>query len=163
MLAFNPLRLILLATLQSRPRKKLSRYAVMIDINHIFSAIDSPYSPGAVYHEASKLKQEQMITINQSELEITASGIRWLQDQLSITPLPSSILGKAYYLIAADLVGNADIRKIALQRVEIDMIKNRQIEPKNEPVRSSSNPALNICLSNLSDALKKTVIDISAY
>lgn len=159
---FNPLRVILLATLQSKSTESVSRYSVMIEINHIFGTMDSPYSPGAVYHETKKLLSERLIKFDQKDMQITSLGVQWLYTQLSSAALPSSILGKVYYLIAADLVKEAEIQTRALRRIEIEMIKNNHNRPSNEHTPSLTNRALTTCLIHLSAALRKSVIDLSA-
>ena len=160
---FNPLRAILLATLQARPIEATSRYELMTISNQIFGAIDSPYSPGAIYHEAKKLLEAKMITINHESLHIAPLGADWLSALLSSEDLPGSITGRVYYLIVADLCGQPRLRQEALKRIEIEMIKIDHLTPRSEPSKTGINRALNTCLSHLAPAIQKSVIDIGAY
>jgi hypothetical protein len=161
--AFNPLRTLLLAYLHSVPTGTVSRYEAMTKINLFFGKVDKPYSPGAIYHETGKLERDKLIEFNQDKISPTSASLRWLQTQLTTTPLPSSILGKLTFLVAASLLADNRVRETALKRLEISMIDSNQYGTNPDPLTSDIESATNICLSNLLLAARRSVLDIGAY
>lgn len=131
----NPsdLRLLALAVLQHRPKATLSRYQIMTNINHIIGYILPPYSPGAVYHELKLLEKEQMINFNQ-ELRVTIAehGLDYLHHSLLETPLPAPLLSRLARILAALLLSDESKKATVLRKVQIEMIKNNQLLPKNK-------------------------------
>jgi DNA-binding PadR family transcriptional regulator len=159
---FNPLRVLLLAYLQSVDSDGSTRYEAMININQIFSEIDTPYSPGAFYHEVKKLAMDSLIEISHDRIAITQAGLSWLREQITLSPLPASITGKIYYLCAASLLRDQSERTQALKRVEIQMINNNHINANSDREAGAISLATGIWRSQLNSAIKRSILELSA-
>jgi len=158
---FNPLRIMLLAYLQAATDGGASRYDVMTNINLFFAKIDTAYSPGAFYHETKKLIAENMIEISHDKIAATPLAHSWLKEQMTSAPLPSSILGRVYYLSAAALLQTAEDRRIAIKRIEIDMIN---FDQKDQPSRQSMSAlasVTNTWISQLNIAVRRVASELS--
>ena len=159
---FNPLRVLLLAYLQSVDNDGSTRYEAMININHVFSEIDTPYSPGAFYHEVKKLAAAGMINNHQERITIAQPGLSWLSEQMSSSPLPASITGKIYYLCAASLLRDSESKLQAIRRIEINMININHISDKMNQDFGALMSATNSWISQLNLAIKRFTSDLSA-
>lgn len=159
---FNPLRVLLLAYLQSVDNDGSIRYEAMININHVFSEIDTPYSPGAFYHEVKKLAAAGMINNHQERITIAQPGLSWLSEQMSSSPLPASITGKIYYLCAASLLRDSESKLQAIRRIEINMININHISDKISQDFGALMSATNSWISQLNLAIKRFTSDLSA-
>ena len=159
---FNPLRVLLLAYLQSVDNDGSTRYEAMININHVFSEIDTPYSPGAFYHEVKKLAAAGMINNDQEKITIAQPGLSWLSEQMSSSPLPASITGKIYYLCAASLLRDSESKLQAIRRIEINMININHISDKIGQELGALRSATNSWISQLNLAIKRFTSDLSA-
>lgn len=159
---FNPLRLLILAYLQSLADSSASRYEVMTNINLLFGQIDAPYSPGAFYHETKKLAIDEMIEFNQDVISITPHGASWLKEQLTSAPLPGSIVGRIYFLSAAALLRDPDARRTAFKRMEIDMINFNHNAVNSGQSMGTVESVTDIWLPQLRTAIKRTVSEFVA-
>lgn len=160
----SPLSLLILSTLEPE-RAPLTKYAVMIKVNHIAGAVDSPYSPGAVYHALEKLAKENMININHNMVRIADSGIGALHQILTQDPLPSSWLGQIYRIIACHICHEPKTRQEGLRRIAIEMIKNNQIgdtAQSSGDASAAAEQALISCRKYLGEAASKIISELGA-
>lgn len=162
--ASHPLPLLILSTLECSPRE-MTRYEIMIKVNHVAELFDSPYSPGATYHAIKSLLRLELIENNHMDWRISALGRAQLYQILTSSPLPLSWLHRAYRMIAACSCVDPDVRQAALRRISVEMIKFNQyagISPDSEHSTPALEKALKSCHLNMSSALQKSILDIAA-
>ena len=156
------LQLITLASLSRSHGERITPYEIMIEVNHVFSLVDTPYSPGAFYPALKKLSLEKMININQSGCLIDKLGAAAIEEELLHHPLPGSFIGVLMRLIAANIQASEELRKNAVHRIDIELIKFDQNNIQKGPETGANIYLLNILRQQISTCLKRISTELRA-
>jgi hypothetical protein len=159
--ALDNLPLLTLSTLKGQ-ESPISRYEVMSIVNEVARQIDRPYSPGAVYHCIKQLSDKKMIDFNQDLVELSPAGDSALAAALTLAPAPSSLAKILCRILSLQLVRNPDLKREGYRRLSIEMIKNNQTNREDSQFLSDHKLATNICQRELSLALTKIILELSA-
>lgn len=160
MKTLTTLQLITLANLSKSQGERKTPYEIMTEVNQVFSAIDTPYSPGAFYPALKRLSDKKMININQSGCLIEHLGITSIETDLLHHPLPGSFLGILYKLMAANIQASQELQNKAIHRIEIELIKfdhnSARYDSNNGATKSMlkmTRQQIAICLRRISSEL----------
>ncbi len=154
---YSNLRLLLLAHLQMKTELRIdTRYQLMTITNQVMEILDTPYSPGAVYHETRKLQHEKLIEINQSFV-ITTLGEQSLHNELTQSPSPEGLVPLLVRCYVIAILTNTDTKKIAAKKLAIKMIDFNHVDKQNDSKQSDDLLALNLWRQNVSALVKKSV------
>ena len=157
------LQLIALACLSRAQNKRKTLYELMIEVNHIFALADTPYSPGAFYPAIKKLSKAKMININQDGCIIEQAGITHLEASLMRHPLPDSFMGILYRLIAASILADRNLRREAVKRIDIELIKFNQNQSQAGQGKRRSELAPSFIRQHISSCLRRIALDLRDY
>ena len=160
MKATSNLQLIALAYLSQTQGKSITLYELMIEINHVFAATDTPYSPGAFYPAMKGLAKENMISINQSNCRAEPPGLAHIRDILLNQPLPVSPMGILYRLIAANILSDNQTKAAALKRIDIELIKFNQTQEDRDQQTRHPELALNTMRQELSRCVRRILLEL---
>lgn len=158
----SSLRLMLLAALQRPWNNPPTRYRIMITINQIYAILNKPYSPGAIYHELSKLDHEKMIIIDHEEATIQPAGIAYLHASLLEAPLPLGLLPIIEHATCIALLTDAKTRAAAKKKLQIEMIKIDHSTPNLQRSGEDNNLAPSINLIGFSEKVRRSVLAVVA-
>jgi DNA-binding PadR family transcriptional regulator len=135
----------------------------MTKINHFIQDIIPPYSPGAVYHELKLLEKANMIKINQSGLiTITPQGLDLLHYDLLERPLPKPLFSRLVKILALLSLADSTKRATGLHKIQIEMIKNSHLLPKNERAAVDKNAETINELPLMRQSLQKAILSFIA-
>lgn len=154
------LQLIALACLSGAQSKRQTLYELMTEINHFFSLVDTPYSPGAFYPAMKRLSKAGMININPKGCAIERSGVDHLEACLLTHPLPDSLIGILFRIAAASILADSKLRTDALKRIGIEMIKFDQDEVGSRPLMGQQKSAPDIIRHNMANCLRRLLMDL---
>jgi hypothetical protein len=157
----SPLQILLLAVLD-QSRVPITRYVAMSKLNHVYSEIRTPYSPGAVYHALGQLLGLKLITASSSGITLDATGRSELYSILLTTPLPLNPLGILEILMALQLTSDAKVRATGMQRIQVELIKNNHIQSSSQSGKPNIELALTSWRSAINRALGQMILDLGA-
>lgn len=158
----HTLRLLALSNLQQQPTQNLTRYDLMTKINHAYSLLDSPYSPGAVYHEIKKLSSEKLIKIDPSGAQILPAGLQAFHTEITQGVLPKALTPLLARCFAIHSVAEARIREIGLKRLSIELINNNHISTDFEHGSDSSYLPIDFWRQFIGESSKKLILGFVA-
>ena len=156
----SPLQVVTLAHLSRSQNERVTPYEIMTEINQIFALIDTPYSPGAFYPAIKNLSKNKMININQSGCRIEPAGTAYLETVLLHHPLPGSLTGILYRVIAANISANSKLRTEAIKRIDIELIKFDQIESTTSSNKGQHNQALSIVRQDIANCIRRLILNL---
>ena len=154
------LQVVTLAHLSRSPDERKTLYEVMTEVNQLFALIDTPYSPGTFYPAMKSLNRAKLISINQSGCLIEQLGLTHLEAILLNYPLPVSLTGVLYRLMAANISADADLKSKASKRIDIELIKFDQIGSVGDIESGHHKKAPNIIRQHIANCLRRILIDL---
>lgn len=163
MATLSDLAVLILAELQRPEAQQQTRYQIMIKVNQKIHPLLSPYSPGAVYHEISKLTNSGMVKIDHSKVSVSHSGIEALHAHLLNFEPPMPMCHLLVTMLAILQLSDSSIRARARKKLLLYMIKSDHTQKRANPEYLSAPLALEKWRSDISDLAKEAILRLLSY